>query len=178
MTDDQLLSNQSLERYLWTLDIVYREGKHLLYSWHTLFKNGTPLDLHWVESLEASPDEAVKLEAFVSRFGRLQDTIADKLIPRWLQRLAETPGSQIENLNKVERLGVLDSTEQWLAARQLRNQLIHEYMEDAGEFLAAVQSAAVMCQLLIRTYNNLSGYQAAHYGADKSRLPQELPIPV
>jgi hypothetical protein len=36
--------------------------------------------------------------------------MADKLFPRWLQALAETSGSQIETLNRAERLGVLTST--------------------------------------------------------------------
>ncbi len=52
------------------------------------------------------PELAKRLEAFVSRCGRMQDTIADKLLPRWLLAMAETPGSQIAVLNRAERLGV------------------------------------------------------------------------
>ena len=70
----------------------------------------------------------------MSRYGRLQDTIADKLLPRWLRALAERPGSQIEVLNRAEQLGVLEDVSQWLEARQLRNTLIHEYMEDSATF--------------------------------------------
>ena len=66
---------------------------------------------------------AERLEAFVSRFGRMQDTIADKLLPRWLLAQAETPGSQIETLNRAEKLGVLPDVEQWLEARKLRNHI-------------------------------------------------------
>jgi hypothetical protein len=56
----------------------------------------------------------------------MQDTIAHKLLPRWLEALVESPGSQIEMLNRAERLGAIESTENWLMARKLRNRLIHE----------------------------------------------------
>ncbi|MGC3874664.1 hypothetical protein ACPF7Z_15490 [Halomonas sp. GXIMD04776] len=98
-----------IDRLLWTLAIVQREGKHLHYSWQTLFERQPPIDANWVEKLEDHPDDAVKLEAFVSRYGCMQDTMADKLVPRWLESLAERTGSQIENLNRAERLGVIDS---------------------------------------------------------------------
>ena len=76
--------------------------------------------------MENNPEIVESLEAFVSRFGRMQDTIADKLLPRWLLILAETPGSQIETLNRAERLDVPSNVENWLAARKLRNKLVHE----------------------------------------------------
>lgn len=62
--------------------------------------------------------------------------MADKLLPRWLLALAERPGSQIEVLNRAERLGVLEDVTAWLEARQLRNRLIHEYMTDSEAFAA------------------------------------------
>jgi len=97
-----------VERFLQTLEIVAREGKHLTYSWNSLFSQ--MIDAEWVHNLEQDPACAERLEAFVSRFGRMQDTMADKLLPRWLLALAEVPGSQIETLNRAERLGVLTST--------------------------------------------------------------------
>lgn len=115
-----------MERLLWTLDVVYREGHHFLYSWDSLFAQERKPDESWVNTLDDYPEEAVYLEAFVSRFGRMQDTIAHKLLPRWLEALVESPGSQIEMLNRAERLGAIESTENWLMARKLRNRLIHE----------------------------------------------------
>ena len=43
------------------------------------------IDMAWVESLENSEDHSVTLDAFVSRFGRLQDTLGDKLLPALLR---------------------------------------------------------------------------------------------
>ena len=90
---------QPLERFLSTMQTVSREGLHLAYSWRRLYEE--PIDAAWVQNLDDRPDLAEGLEAFVSRFGRMQDTIGEKLLPRWLIALAETPGSMIENLNRV-----------------------------------------------------------------------------
>ena len=84
-----------------------------------------------------------------------QDTIADKLFPRWLLALAETPGSQIETLNRAERLGVLTSTEQWLEARNLPNRLIHEYMTDPARFAEDLMLAREYSLMLLDTFNRM-----------------------
>lgn len=82
-----------IERFISTLAIVAKEAAHLDWSRMRLFH--APIESAWVQHLETDPLLAGQLEAFVSRYGRLQDTMADKLLPRWLLALAETPGSQI-----------------------------------------------------------------------------------
>lgn len=165
-----------LDRFLWTLDIVEREGRHLCYSWQTLFDRKQEPDSDWVSSLEHRPEEAVLLDAFVSRYSRMQDTIADKLIPRWLQSLAEPLGSQIENLNRAERLGVLKSTEAWLEARMLRNLLVHEYMQDAQAFAEALMRVRGSSLMLIETYNLIRRYADQRMALEAS-LPPRLEMP-
>ena len=55
--------------------------------------------------------------------------------------LGEKKGVAIDNLDKAERIGVLPSVEQWLELRQLRNQMIHEYIEDLTILADALQTA-------------------------------------
>jgi len=148
--------NLPVDRFLQTLDVVTRQAEHLAYSRSRLFENR--IDAGWVESLTENPELAERLEAFISRFGRMQDTIANKLLPRWLLALAETPGSQIETLNRAERLGVVDNVEQWLEARNLRNRLVHEYMEDPESFAEDLLLAREFSQMLIDTYNRMQDY--------------------
>jgi len=148
--------NLPVDRFLQTLDVVTRQAEHLAYSRSRLFENR--IDDGWVESLTENPELAERLEAFISRFGRMQDTIANKLLPRWLLALAETPGSQIETLNRAERLGVVDNVEQWLEARNLRNRLVHEYMEDPESFAEDLLLAREFSQMLIDTYNRMQDY--------------------
>ena len=82
-----------------------------------------------------------RLDAFVARFARLQDSLGDKLLPALLTALAEPVGAAIDNLNRGERLGWLPSVEAWRAIRALRNQMIHEYVEDRRVLESALVAA-------------------------------------
>ena len=157
------------QRFLATLDVVAREARHLDWSLRRL--DGETIDAQWVSALESRPETAERLEAFVSRFGRLQDTIGDKLLPRWLTALAERPASLIENLQRAERLGVIDSAEQWLATRALRNRLVHEYMSDPEAFARALIMAQAQCAMLVQTYGRFRQEAQLRLGVPGDQLP-------
>jgi hypothetical protein len=161
-------------RFLATLDIVRREGGQLAYSWNRLFAE--PLDRAWVLALAEHPELAERLEAFVSRYGRMQDTIGEKLLPRWLLAFAETPGSLIETLNRAERLGVLGSVERWLEARKLRNKLVHEYMTAAEDFVEDLMLAKEYSLMFFETYNQIRDYAGTRMGVDPAALPDRLSL--
>jgi hypothetical protein len=162
-----------IRRFLQTMEVVRREGEHLAYSRGRVFAQA--VDAQWVSRLEAEPELAERLEAFVSRFGRMQDTIADKVLPRWLQALAEDPGSQIENLNRAERLGVIESVEHWLEARKLRNRLVHEYMENPSSFAEDLALAHEYTDLLVDAFNSVREFALTRMGISESDLPPVLP---
>jgi len=167
--------NLPVTRFLHTLEIVAKEGRHLIYSWNGLFHQ--IIDVEWVNDLEKNARCAEQMEAFVSRFGRMQDTMADKLLPRWLLALAETPESQIETLNRAERLGVLTSTERWLEMRNLRNRLVHEYMTAPAKFAEDLILAKEYSLILIETYNRVRQDAITRMGHKKESLPEELSLP-
>ena len=160
------------KRFLSLLEIVRREGDLLLKTDARLFK--VNIDAAWVERLENEEDLAERLDAFVSRFGRMQDTLGDKLIPSLLRSLAEKPGSALDNLNRVEKLGLLTSVVEWLDMRNLRNKLVHEYMVDAGEFAIALNQAHVVVTLLVATYNAINLF--AHSRISAPAWPKLLPV--
>jgi len=83
----------------------------------------------------------VRVDAFVARFGRLQDTLGDKLLPVFLGVMEEKPGAMLENLDRAEKLGLVKSADTWLALRKLRNRMVHEYVSDPGELASALASA-------------------------------------
>ena len=83
-----------------------------------------------LDALETDPPFAEQLDAFVSRYGRLQDSLADKLLPVLLEAMAEQRGAAIDNLDRAEKLGLIESVDDWLTARKLRNLMVHEYIED------------------------------------------------
>lgn len=170
MTIDIIQPEQ--KRFLSLLEIVRREGDLLLKTDARLFK--TRLDAAWVERLESDEDLAERLDAFVSRFGRMQDTMGDKLLPSLLRSLAEKPGSALDNLNRAEKLGLLTSVVEWLDVRNLRNKLVHEYMIDAEEFAIALNKAHGVVTLLVATYNAINLF--AHARISASAWPDLLPV--
>jgi len=80
------------------------------------------------------------LDQLAYRFSKLQDRMGMKLLPMLLDR-AEEPLPQdatfAEKLQRLERLGVLESVERWRELREIRHQLAHEYV-DAPALKAAV----------------------------------------
>jgi len=164
-----------IDRFVYTLDIVAREGKHLAYSWERLYSH--QINATWVSRLEEKPENAEQLEAFVSRFGRMQDTIADKLLPRWLAALAETPGSMIETLNRAERLGVVKNVEIWLEARKLRNRLVHEYIDDAEQFSTDLGLAREYTSMLLESYNRIRDFAIERMELVEPGIPTSVALP-
>ncbi len=74
-------------------------------------------------------DFAERVDAFVARFGRLQDLLGDKYLPAWMHAMQETTGAVLENLDRAEKLGLILSADQWVAVRKLRNLMVHEYLD-------------------------------------------------
>jgi len=98
------------------------------------------------------------LESFSAKFSRMQDTIADKLLPIFLQTAGEQIGTVIENLNRAEKLSLITDTQQWLIARGLRNKLVHEYIVDLQELLDAVELAREFVIELVNSYEAIQAY--------------------
>jgi hypothetical protein len=169
------VSNGDRDRLLFLLDTVAREGHQLLGTAGRLF--ATRVDATWVANLEHRPEEAERVDAFVARFGRMQDTIGDKLVPELRRRLAETPGAALDNLNRMEKLGLLGSVVDWIEARNLRNRLVHEYMRDPEDFAGALNRAHQLVSLLVQTYDNLNRYTKARFGEAAMDWPPLLQPP-
>ncbi|MEY3106373.1 MAG: hypothetical protein RIT35_539 [Pseudomonadota bacterium] len=116
------------------------------------------IDLQWVESLDNNDEHSEMLDAFVSRYGRLQDMLGDKLLPAMLRASLEKTGSQLDNLLRAEKLGWIDSTQTWIEIRELRNKLVHEYIESPAVLLSALQHALLCVHILIETQNRMADY--------------------
>lgn len=134
-------------RLAFLVRVTKREIGHLRYSADNVFQ--TPFSLERAQSLESNPVLAEQVEAYTSRFCRLQDMVGDKLLPAWLKALGEKTGAAIDNLDKAEKLGVLTSADEWVAMRQLRNQMIHEYIEDMSVLADALQMSFSRLDMII-----------------------------
>jgi len=127
------------EAALLALELAEKEASYLAYTQRTLFS--LPIDLAWVQELKNRQDLAEKIDAFVSRFARLQDHIGEKLIPRFARLLGESPKTFLDILSYAERMEWVKAAEEFIGARKLRNLLVHEYMNNAQLFLEALLSA-------------------------------------
>lgn len=151
MTSDQ--NKHTALRLQFLARVVSKECRHLISTDQRLFD--TPFNIERAGQLETDPELSERVEAFVGRFGRLQDTIGDKLLPTLLVALGETPAAAIDNLNRAERLGLLDSVEEWMTMRQLRNQMVHEYVEDLTVLTSALQTGHDFVPAIIAVANKL-----------------------
>jgi uncharacterized protein with HEPN domain len=152
------MTGVNVERLHFLLKVAGKETAYLLETTKRLSQEN--INKIWVEQLEKKPDLAERIDAFVARFGRLQDHLGDKLTPELLRQMLEVPSSAIDNLNKMEKLGLLSSMLDWVEARNLRNRLVHEYVEDPEEFASAINRAVALVPLLVETSKNFTEYAA------------------
>lgn len=120
--------------------IVIKEASYLRQTDGLLFSAG-PLSPQALSELTPNAELAERMDAFVARFGRLQDTLGDKLLPALLKVLDGHSGPLIDNLNRAARLGWIEEATPWLAMRRLRNQMVHEYVEDPAVLADALNGA-------------------------------------
>lgn len=93
------------------------------------------LDVKWLDSILNTPEGIDKLESFAGKFCRMQDTFVDKLTPLFLKVSGEITSTAINNLHKLEKIGIVCNTDDWITMRLLRNKLVHEYVDDTQELL-------------------------------------------
>ncbi|WP_028492580.1 hypothetical protein [Thioalkalivibrio sp. ALE19] len=144
---------EQLERLRFLGRVVQRERQHLETTDQRVFSE--PFTPARAGALADNVDEAERVEAFVSRFGRLQDTLGDKLLPVYLEALGERLGAAIDNLDRAEKLGLIPSSDEWLAMRKLRNQMVHEYIEAPTTLADALQAGHEFVPTLSAVVDNI-----------------------
>ena len=121
-----------------------------------------PFDaLQWMQALDEAPDLAESIDAFCARFGRLQDSLGDKLLPRALTAQQERVGGFLDNLQTAQRLGWISDTVDFVASRKLRNRLVHDYSQDLEALAALLDEAHALVPFLAQTQARLAAVLAA-----------------
>jgi len=160
-------ANPAVERLRQLLALLAREEFHLLGVRERLF-GGRPDDQiteAWLRHTLATPDGIDRVESFGAKFGRMQDTLVDKLLPALLRASAEQPGSALDNLHRAERLGLLQRADEWPAMRLIRNRLVHEYFERPEAMLPALLSARHCVDTLCAAHGAIRSYALARFGS-------------
>ncbi len=97
-----------------------------------------------LEDVDIENFEIIKtIDTFIFRFMKLQDYMGYKLFKSFLIETGDYRDdmSFIDMLDKLEKLKIIDSAENWIKLRKLRNKLAHEYPDELEEILADIKEA-------------------------------------
>jgi len=124
MTHEELwrirLKQAQLECQRHTQRLLYLQGK---------MENLFPLDVEKYSNL--NEEQVGIIDQVLFRFGKLQDTMGQRIFPAILQVMLEWQDDEsfLDRLNRLERLQIIPSAKNWGTFRELRNLLTHEYPE-------------------------------------------------
>ena len=79
---------------------------------------------------QMSDSELEAWDGFASRFARTSDIFLSKYVKAYV--LKDDPafdGGFVDQLNRAEKLGLIDSVQTWMEIRELRNATVHEYSD-------------------------------------------------
>lgn len=152
-----LENEQQYHRLLQIMKLLDKAATGLGRSRERLFEQQR-IDPAWVLSVDQIPEREDMMESFASKFNRFQDMIGDKLLPAMLAWKGEKAGAFIDNLNRAEHLGWINSAQLWLEARVLRNKLVHEYMVDPEVSAQSLMLANELSIMLLNNWQHIQSY--------------------
>lgn len=101
------------------------------------------------------------LDQLAYRFAKLQDSMGEKVLTQAIE-LAEEPLPEdvtfAQKLQRLERLGAIESAAEWRELRELRNQIAHEYTDQPGLKAAAVNRFVIGVRRLILLWKQAEAF--------------------
>jgi len=100
------------------------------------------------------------IDAFIFRFIKLQDFMGDKLFKTLLKSVGEYKDNMalIDCLDKLEKLDIIETADQWMNYRLIRNKLTHEYSSNQQEMLAGIQLAMLYFKEIKNILESINRY--------------------
>lgn len=149
--------------YVSSLDICKRHADRLTWAMSQL-SSKFPLSPASISGL--SDTELAVLDQFSTRFAKLQDAMGAKLFPAVLE-LTKEQGHYpafLDKLNRLEKIGAIESADQWLLLREMRNEFSHDYPDDPAIQAAILNKAYPLANELLEILNRIelfaSGYSS------------------
>lgn len=116
-----------------TLDKHYQALKGYHGAITNLLNEKNIYDVLVFESLKI--EERAILEAYLKRFSSIQDFLGNKIFPAMLSAAGVNIVAMSKILYYIEKEGIIDDFEVWIALRNARNELEHDYPEHLKEAL-------------------------------------------
>jgi len=107
-------------------------------------------------------EELDAFEALAARFARISDILTQKLLTLIFIIIKETPLTTIDKINLAEKYGIIKSADDFLAIRELRNEISHEYK--SSDILSLLQEILKMSNILLNEAANVKKYAADKIG--------------
>lgn len=103
--------------------------------------------------LHLSDEEMGFLDMLTTRYSKLQDLMGNKIFPLFLKTLEENidGASALDRIHRLEKLGYLKSSDDWIAMRAVRNSIAHEYPDDPDLMVSNI-NAAVASSRYLKSY--------------------------
>ena len=89
-------------------------------------------------------EEKAFLDAYLKRFSSLQDFMGAKIFSLLLEIAGISSDKMSEVLYFIEREEIIDSLENWIELREIRNNLEHDYPEELEEALSDLKIVLIL----------------------------------
>lgn len=118
-------------------------------------KDSLPLTAQSYQNL--TKDQVQDIDQYLFRFSKLQDTIGDKLFKSIINEYEENSERLpfIDILNKLEKLGFINSSKEWLQLRAIRNDISHQYDDEAENMSHSLNNILNQRELITGIYRSL-----------------------
>jgi len=91
---------------------------------------------------------------------KLQDFMDERLFKAFLIKTGDFRDNMsfIDILDKLEKLKKIDSTEEWVKIKQLRNKMAHEYPDEQEEIVNDIKEAIKKVDYLAKVYKDIKDF--------------------
>jgi len=113
-----------------------------------------------ISFFDLSEDQVSYTDQLILRFLKLQDLIGKKLCLQTLLILQEdyTDRPILDILNRLEQLKIIDSVDSWIALREVRNLITHDYPHLVGELIEGLNQLSLKAVELSDLYLKIRDY--------------------
>ena len=118
-----------------------------------------------------SPLKLAIFDQFVVRFSKLQDAMGAKLLPAVLELTQEQGdlNAFIDKLNRLEKVGAIESVDEWLELREMRNQFAHDYPQDTEIQASLLNRAFILSERLLTILHQVNLFAERYLKPNSTR---------